>query len=251
MRYYSIDLSDHAKPSWVLHEVVRVLPKKPRKEGLAPVIYKFFPSSRLEVTMKERYRDFCCKTCGRFEAQKMFDLGFDDPVTIGFKGDYGHTNDRIFSINDKFLNVLQTTGVKGYEVKPLGSSGWHAVNITLRVNCIETVITSCEPLCSECGRPRESFGLFKAVRDVEVPSVENTFFTTRQYWSSAHFRDRDIFITEDVLNALKASGIKGGYCTRLLTDEELAKQKRKEEAGTPFWKPPGTSVPLNGKPFKK
>ena len=33
------------------------------------------------------------------------------------------------------------------------------------------------------------------------------------------FRDRDTFLTEDALKALKAGKVKGPYCERLLTPE--------------------------------
>jgi len=55
--------------------------------------------------------------------------------------------------------------------------------------------------------------------------------------------DREIFATEDVIKALKEGDIKGGYCNRLWTDEEvrIAEEKRKQGKK---WKPPGSTVLL-------
>lgn len=250
MQYYSIDLIDHDKTSWALHDVVKILPSQPRDPGLAPIFYKFFPSADVEIRMKPQYRHLCCKKCGRYDAEKMFKIGFDDPVTIRFKGDYGYTHDRIFVINDKFLKVLKKSKIGGYETKPLGRSGWHALHVTALVSSRDGVIKSRKPLCTECGRPKECFGLFQYINELGITNQQNTFFTTKTSWPR-HFSDRDIFITEDVLQALKAAGINGGCCTRLLTDDELKKQKEKAKQGVNFWKPPGTSVFLNGRALKK
>jgi hypothetical protein len=56
-------------------------------------------------------------------------------------------------------------------------------------------------------------------------------------------RDRDIFITEGVVKALKDGGIKGGYCNRLWTDEEVRMAEKKAKQGKK-WKPPGSTVLL-------
>jgi hypothetical protein len=74
----------------------------------------------------------------------------------------------------------------------------------------------------------------------------NTFFTTKAGYAM-DFRDRDIFFTEDVLQLLKAGKVKGPYCERLWTDEELAKAKEKEKQGIKMWQPPGSTVYLSGK----
>ena len=214
------------------------------------VFYKFFPSADVEVRMKPQYQNLCCRKCGRYEAEKMFEVGFDDPVTMRFKGDYGHTSDRIFSVSNRFLNVLKKTNIGGYETKPLGTSGWHALQATLLVDHANNVVDDSGPVCQECGRALECGGLFKYLSELSLPAQTNTFFTTKTSWPSCHASDRDVFITEDVLLALKEGGIVGGYCSRLWTEEEFKKQKEKEKQGIKFWKPPGTLVNLNGKETK-
>jgi hypothetical protein len=250
MNYYSINLEDYQKTSWALHNVVKLLPKQPRSAEMPSVFYKFFPSADVEVRMKPQYHHLCCRKCGRYDSDKVFEVGFDDPVTMQFKGDYGHTLDRMFVINGRFLKVLKGKKVGGYETKPLGKSGWHALRVTLLVSHADGVMKTQKPLCSECGRPRENFGLFKYQRELSLPSQPDSFFTTRTGWPSAHGCDRQIFISEGVLQVLREAGIAGGYCTRLWTDEELKKQKEMARQGTPFWRPPKTAIPLNGKMLK-
>jgi hypothetical protein len=196
--------------------------------------------------MKPQYHSLCCKKCGRYEADKMFEVGFDDPVTMRFKGDYGHTQDRIFSISDKFLKVLKIAKVDDYETKPLGNSGWHALRVTLRVDHADDVVDTSGPQCPECGRPNETGGIFEYLSELSLPIQSNTFFTTKTSWPR-HSSDRDLFITEDVLQVLQEGSIAGGYCSRIWTEEEFQKQKEKEKQGINFWKPPGTLVHLNGK----
>lgn len=180
----------------------------------------------------------------------MFELGFTEPVTIRFTGDYGYTKDRIFVINDRFLKALVRAKVSGYETKPLGKSSWHALRATLQVDSIDGVINDSLPLCTECQRPKESFGVFKYRRELSLPDQTNTFFTTKKMWPSSFGCDRELFFTEDILEVLQAAGISGGYCTRLWSDEEKAQQAAKEKAGIPFWRPPKTIAALNGKPTK-
>ena len=109
----------------------------------------------------------------------MFEVGFDDPVTMRFKGDYGHTEDRIFSINEKFLNVLKKADVGGFETKPLGKSGWHALRVTLLVDHANDVVDTSGPSCPECERPKESGGIFEYLSELSLPVHPHTFFTTK------------------------------------------------------------------------
>jgi len=195
--------------------------------------------------LKPQYQALCCTTCERYEASQMFDAGFNDPVTIRMKDDFGHTTDRIFIINEKVRRVLQDADVAGYEIKPVASSGWYALRVTVLVECNRSVVTIEGPDCPECGRSRTAFGIFEYLHDLSLPNGVNTFFTTKASWPRAS-SDRDIFVTEDIVQALKAARIKGGCCTRLLSDEELAKQHEKEKRGVK-WKPPGMTVYLSGK----
>mgnify|MGYP001569024203 CR=1 FL=1 len=243
MNYYYLDERDQTRPSWVLFDLVKRGRKNVRQSELPPAIYQFFGSQpEGEMRMKPEYLQTCCKKCGRYDEDAVFQVGFSDPVTIRIKGDYSHTQDRVFLVSERFLKVLCNAKVRGYESKPVGKSGWHALCVTVRVNCADGVLKPAEPYCPACGRPDGAVGSFERVSQLSVPRDDKTFITTnvnyhRRLW------DRDIFITENVLRALKDGGIKGGYCSRLWTDEEvrfageMAKQGRK-------WKPTNSTVLL-------
>jgi len=248
MNYYSFSVGDPVKTSWALHEIVKILPKREKTEGMPPIFYKFFPIANEEVRLKPQYQHLCCKTCGRYDDDEIFNVGFDDPVTIRFKGDFGHTDDRVFAVSEKFLKILMGKTVGGYETKPLGKSGWHALNATLRVDHSDKVLKCGKSLCSECRRPDDAFGVFDQLRQLFLPPLRNTFFTTKTGWPR-HGSDRDFFITEDVLEALKEGGIAGGYCNRLWTTDDVKKHKERAKQGANYWRPP--PVPLNGKRGKK
>jgi len=193
MKYYRVSLLDYPKSSWVVHEVVRKLPKRTVSPSLPPVIYKFFPAPDAKVRIKPEYEAACCKTCGSYEVDRIFKFGFHEPVTIRINEDFGYTNDRICVINDKCLEVLRTGKVGGYETKTIGQSGWHALRVTLRVDAVEGVIRTFPPNCPDCGQPRDAGSIIDDEASLSLPLKRNTLFTTNVGCSAMSFRDRDIF----------------------------------------------------------
>jgi hypothetical protein len=210
---------------------------------LPPVIYKFFPSPDAQVRLKPAYHSIACTTCGRYDTDQVFEIGFFEPVTLRFKEDIGVTNDHIDVINDKCLAVLKKANVGGYETKPIGNSGWHAFRVTLQFDPPRQV--SWGEKCPECGRP-EYIGVETwQLRHVAHPAGGNTFYSTT-VCGTGSFRQRDIFVTEDVLVTLKTAGIKGPYCDRFWTDDELEKAAQLEKQGK-SWRPKGMTVFLDGR----
>jgi hypothetical protein len=118
MNCYYLDERDQTHPSWVLFELVKAAPKHARKPELPPVMYQFFgPLLEGEMQMKAEYLPLCCRKCGRYDEDAVFEVGFRDPVTIRIRGDYSHTQDRVFAVSEKFLTVLRNAKVRGYETK--------------------------------------------------------------------------------------------------------------------------------------
>ena len=246
MKYYLLVDDDQPKSSWAVFEIVKADPKRKRPAEIPPVMYQFFgPTPDGEMRIKPEYESLCCSKCHRYDSDAVFDVGFKDPVTIRIKGDFAHTQDSVPAISDKFLNVLRKSKTRGYETKPLGTSGWHALRVTERVDSAEGVIEPTKPLCPECGRAKNAVGAFAHVSHLSVPKEPNAIFTTKKSWAKRS-RDRELFLTEDIAAALKAGGIKGGWCTRLWTDEEVRTAEEKAKAGAK-WKPPGALIYLNGK----
>ena len=243
MNCYYLGERDQAHASWVLFELVKSGPKQVRNPELPPVMYQFFgPRPEGEMRMKPEYLPQCCKKCGRYSEDAVFKVGFRGPVTIRVKSDYTHTQDRIFIVSDKFLSVVRKAKVQGFEAKPVGKSGWHALAVTHLVDCADDVLKPAEPYCSECGRPDGAVGAFVHANQLACPQSGSTFFTTKVNYHRRLW-DRDIFITEGVVKALKDGGIKGGYCIRLWTDEEVRTAEEKAKQGKK-WKPPGSTVLL-------
>lgn len=243
MNYYCLWEKDQPRASWVLFDLVKTAPKHTRSLELPPVMYRFFgPQPEGEMRMKPEYLPLCCKTCGRYEDDRVYDVGFRDPVNIHIKGDFSHTQDRVFVVNDKFLAVIRKAKVRGYETKPVGKSGWHAFRATERVSFVEGVMKLVPPSCPECRRSRTTTGSFEHLSQLAVPPHPSTFFTTAQGWPSM-LQDRLLFLTEDVVTVLKEAGIKGGYCNRLWSDEEVQKAAEKTKQGKK-WKPPGATIVL-------
>jgi hypothetical protein len=246
MKCYLLVEKDQPKSSWVLLELVKAAPKRTRSPALPPVMFSFFgPQPDGEMRMKPRYAKVCCKGCGKYDDDDVYRVGFDGSATIRIQGDFAHTQDRVFVISDKFLRVLKEAKVRGYETKPIGATGWHAVNVTERVDAAKGVLKPAKSKCRVCKRNDGTVGAFAHERHLSLPSKSNTLFTTKTNWHQ-RFQDRDIFLTEDVKEALKGGGIKGGWCNRLWSDEEVKTAEEKAKNGVK-WKPAGWCVTLSGK----
>ena len=207
------------------------------------MLYRFLgPVPEGEMALKPQYEGLACQTCGRYDDDALFEQGFSDPVTIRFKEDFGHTDDRVFVISQQFLDVMRTAKVHGFETRGLGSSGWHAMRVSERVDCDENVMEEIGPFCGECGRAERVPGTFTKLEELSLPSLSRVIFTTKKGWPKP-FRDRTTFMTGDVVELLKAAGIKGGWCHRLWTRDEVDKMELKAKQGKK-WKPPGSTVLL-------
>jgi len=247
MNFFSLCPGDQVRPSWVLFTTAEKANKRKRhSEGVPSTVYALLGSPAEEkMRLKPQYEPLRCKRCGRYDGAKIFEIGFDPDASIKIKGDFGYTTDRVFLISDKFLNTLKAGNVKGYEAKPIGNTGWHAIQVSLFVDSDDKVIKTAGIPCPECGRPEESWGVHRRLAELSLPKEINTFFTTKGGWPSAPFYDRETFLTEDVMSLLKESRIAGGYCYRLWTEDESRKYYENREKGIDKY-PPGTTVYLTG-----
>lgn len=251
MSYYRLDENDHSRSSWLLFTEGNVstsnrLPPKLSGSSLPPVISKLLgPQPEGPLCLKGRYVSLCCKICGRYSEDEVFDAGFEEPVTIRIQGDFGHTSDRVFVISAKLHKVLSQAGVSGFETKPIGKGGWHALRVVNRVECSKKVIQLVKPVCRGCGRAKGAKGIFRYLTQLSVPPVGNTLFTTIASWPQLLW-ERDLFLTQDVVDVLRKAGIKGGYCNRLFTpsEEEEAEAKIKESPKYQWWAPKKSQIRL-------
>ena len=86
----------------------------------------FGPQPDGKMRMKPAYLPACCKTCRRYDDDDIHDIGFAEPVTIRIRGDFAFTQDRVLIVSDKSLKREEPAG-GGFETKPIGKSGWHAL----------------------------------------------------------------------------------------------------------------------------
>ena len=243
MNCYSLNENDRPRHSWALITEEKKTRKPIRPPEISPTVRQLLgqpiPSG---LRFKPQYSGYRCKSCRRFDGYAVFDEGFDDDVKIRIKGDFGHTTDRIFVVNDRFVHAIQSVDAKGYELKPLGKSGWHALRVNCFVEIAPGVIKVTNVSCSDCGRANEAWGLVQRISEVQIPPTKMSFFASSKSMPYM-FLDREIFVTEDLLMALKSNGIKGGYALRLFTDEEWAKLKV-NPAGVVDDRPRGSTVYL-------
>src|SRR4051812_35837993 len=115
MNCYALVGKDRPRPSWAIHTMTKPLPKRLRHSELPPMMYRFFgPSPEGEMSMKPEYRALVCNSCGRYDDDPVFEIGFSDPVLIRIRGDFGYTDDRAYAVSQRFLDVIREAGVQGY-----------------------------------------------------------------------------------------------------------------------------------------
>lgn len=246
MNAYYLGENDQPRSSWVLYELAKPVERRANKSDLPNAIRRFFgPQPDGEMRMKPQYLSALCSSCGRYTEEAVFRIGFSDPICIRIKGDFSHTQDRVFAVSDRCLQALKKGHVTGFETKPLGSTGWHALLVTKLVDHPEGVLTPAEPRCPVCRLPDGAIGSFQHVEQLGIPVDSNTFFSPKTNWRRRLW-DRDIFVGQGVVDALKAAGVTGGYCNRLWTVEETLIAREKASQGKK-WKPAKATVFLNGR----
>jgi hypothetical protein len=196
---------------------------------------------------RPRYSQVVCSRCHRFDSDKIYEAGFDDDVAIRFRDDFAITNDRIFLISERTLNVLHRGGTGGFEVKPVGTEGWHAMNVTLRVDSDPGAYREAGSRCSGCGMRKEGAGggIISLLSQITAPRQSNVFFTTKAAFHGREISDRDILCTEDVVLLLKENGIRKGSFHRLWTENEMKTFDQKRSQGIDNWYPPKRIIYLS------
>ncbi len=240
MNYYTLWGNDQARHSWVLITEEKAKPRA-RPPEVPKVVHQLLgapvPSG---LRFKPRYSRFRCGLCRRFDGYAVFDEGFDGDVKIRIKGDFGHSTDRIFVVNDRFLAALRSVNTSGYETKALGQSGWHALKITTAVRVADSAYGGGGNTCPECGRLEFGGMDIDRISDITPPTEAVTLFTHQKSWPCTAF-DRMPLLTEPVVHALKEHGIKGGFCDQLFTDEVWATLKL-DSLGNLVKRPKGSQV---------
>ncbi len=246
-RLYRVCDNEQPRRNWVVFREIKAPKPFPR--------FQFIPRGMFDTSRgmggvfqtRPRYQRVVCSRCHRFDSDEIFQAGFDEDVTIRFRDDFATTNDRIFLISQRMLEVLRKGKVGGFEVKPVGKEGWHGLNVTLRVDSDPGAYHEAGARCRACGMRKEGAGggLIELLSQVTAPARSNVFFTTRAAWLGREVSDRDILCTEEVVLLLKENGLRKGSFHRLWTAEEKRIYDEKCARHILNWYPPKRIVYLS------
>lgn len=198
------------------------------------------PDPDSPVGLKERYRKFVCFKCRRMDEDAVFRNGFDPDIRIRTKDDIIVTCDNFFCINERLFNLIKKQKIQGLEFQSLGQSGWHAMNVTMRVNAKSEVYESSKAICPSCRRAESVLGRFNYLSDIKSPALNKVFFTPK--FDRQGYQPRDIFATEDVVKLFKENQIKGGCFSRLLTADEEVRVRETTAQGKIWWPPSSKTI---------
>ncbi len=247
-KLYRISPNEQSRLNWVVFrnlKAPRRLPPSPYVPSTVRTLLGYHRGVGGVFVVRPRYANLVCAACHRFDSDRIFEAGFDDDVSIRFRDDFAVTDDFIFVIGQRMLDVLRKGRVKGYEVKTVDRAGWYAMRVTHRVDSDPSVFRYEKGRCKACGRPVDGGGGYGLLSQVEPPASSNTFFTTKLSCLARDGPDRDLFCTEDVVMRLKEKGIRKGSFDRLWTNEEIEAYKAKTAQGVFSWYPPKRTIYLS------
>lgn len=167
------------------------------------------------------YRRMVCRKCGKFSYDEVFSFGFNeiDPL-IRVRGDIFASDEGFLCINGRFKDLIETERFPGLALKPAGNSGWFVLNVTARFEVRSDVFQVARGPCPDCGRNRETLGTVRHLGQLVTRPESETFFSTSTDRQGSSYSDRDLMLTEGIVDGLKRNKIKGGALHELL-DEEL------------------------------
>jgi hypothetical protein len=239
--FYRVCPNEQPRTNLVVFREIKAPKRLPPSPGVPAIVRTILGTHRGVGGIREvrtRYSKVVCPGCGNFDSDKVIDAGFDDDISIHFRDDFAETNDFMFVISRRMLDVLRKGRVKGFEVKPAGKGGWHALRATVRVDSDPGVFRYEKRKCKVCSNPVDGGGSHGLLSEIEPPPTPNTFFTHKKRCLAREGPDRDLFCTEDVAVLLREQGIHKGSFHRLWTDEEAATQAAKYKQGIDNWYPP-------------
>jgi len=220
-------------------------------------LYNFSPSDQLSDTWlfhvwdgetnvpDPPYEALVCRRCGRFSYDDVFALGFENVSPfIRVKGDIFRADEGFLCINSRFRDLIEAHQFPGLALKPAGKTGWSIINIVPRFDVTEDVFQKARPeLCRECKRP-EILGGVRHLGQLKTLPPNDTFFSTRTDRQGSGASDRDLLLTEGIVQVLRHNKIKGGLLEQLLSEEEETKLSQAWQRGEKIKFPKGSRIVL-------
>ena len=137
LRLYRVEAKEQPARNWIVFKEL-VAPKKlPPSPYVSAQVRRMMGLHRGAGGVKEvrpRYRRLVCPACRGFDSDKIFDAGFDRDIRIRSRDDFAESDDYLFVVSQRMLEVLRKGRVKGYEVRQVDKAGWYALRATLRVD---------------------------------------------------------------------------------------------------------------------
>jgi hypothetical protein len=165
------------------------------------------------------YLDYICPTCRSFDRAALFTrkdgLERGPKIRVSKGRELAEARDGFLLIKNRVSELLQEHQVKGYESRPVPYTEWHVLRVTTRVPYRDFTPERTKPQCKTCGRGAY-YGIASALSHIAVPEHDNTLFAPELERTNGY----DVYLTQNVTELLKSSGVKGGLLTRLLDDEE-------------------------------
>lgn len=120
-------------------------------------------------------------------------------------------------MHDSVRKLIEAKAWSGLLLKQVPGNSWHVINVTLRVKANNKCYTYGTSKCEICGRFKEITGSINQRTEIEIPDVAGVFFSPTFDRNGSSNRDRDVFISEDIMTCLKSERMtKGAFFTRLI-----------------------------------
>lgn len=198
------------------------------------------------LSIKPRYARFQCPnpSCKKIDHDGVFAEGFEVGLRIREKRDLLTASEGFTCVSERVVQLVERCHFAGLRWKQLIGTSWYVVNKECHVTADVNAYQRRGPLCEICGRPREVSGAIQFLRQIVPPEGPGNFFAPTFDRGGSLNGDRDLFLTEDIVEEFRMSGIKGGTCRRLLTSDEEAEFHASQRDKKLFMWPKGAKIVL-------
>jgi len=171
------------------------------------LFYESDTDGRLSV--RSRYRDLMCRTCGKVDEQAAVARGIGEGFVVQPASDWIGTTDDWICVSERFREHVESMGYGGLVFLPLNSNGYYLLTCDNLVQTDEVLAGfDNRNLCSECGRYAERLvGPF--LQGMSLPESEETFFAAAIANESIKASYRPIFCSGKICRTLEAAQITG------------------------------------------
>jgi len=167
------------------------------------------------------YLDMLCPKCRSIDTKALFSrrggLEGGPKIRVSKKREFAHSSEGFLCATTRVVKLLKRHRVAGFVSYLVPYTDWCVLRFITKVRFKEFKPKWDGGPCKKCGRA-PYYGIVEALRHIELPKHENTFFTPDLERGAS----QDVFLTEKVVALLKSEGVRGAALHRLLNDEEYA-----------------------------